>query len=81
MNGFRILMAGIELEGEGKPEPSDNSLETGVIFLGGASDTVGVNRCGDSSDGTYYGDGRRYAHTETPFITKVRSHSRQNGDV
>lgn len=64
---------------ESKPEPAENPLETGFINHGSASRPTGTAWY-DSSTGESYGGGRRYAHEETPFMTKVPSkHDRNRG--
>jgi hypothetical protein len=65
---------------DSKPEPGENSLETGFINHGSASIPTGVAWY-DTSKGESYGDGRRYAHEETPFMTKIPSkHDRNRGE-
>jgi hypothetical protein len=53
-------------------EPSVNPLESGFIDEGSACDT-GKMMWNDTSYGESYGCGNRYAHEETPFMTKVPS--------
>jgi hypothetical protein len=68
-----LFFMGVTCGEEQKPSPSDNSLETGIIREGGAS---ALHRTGTAhfvDNGTEYGGGRRYEHTEIPCITKVRS--------
>lgn len=57
-------------------EPSGNPLQDGFIHEGCASDRVGDNLWYDSSEGTGYGNGSRYACEETPFMTRVKSKHR-----
>ena len=76
MSGFRVVIEGISVEGEGRPSPSDDTLTTGILFEGGASDNMSENAWVDISKGTSYGDGHAYEFKEAPFIAKVRSNNR-----
>lgn len=64
---------------ESEPVKAENPLETGFINHGSTSkpsDAVWYNASEEAS----YGDGRRYSHEETRFITKVPSkHGRNRG--
>ena len=53
-------------------KPESNSLQTGVLYEGCASDPTGV-AWHNTSSGTDYGHGRRFEHEETPEITKILS--------
>lgn len=52
--------------------PAENSLQSGFISLGSACDRTGTAYC-DDSKGPSYGDGHRFDHEETAFITKIPS--------
>jgi hypothetical protein len=56
-------------------EPSVNPLESGFIDEGSACET-GKTMWYDSSKGESYGCGNRYAHEETPYMTRVPSRHR-----
>jgi hypothetical protein len=59
--------------------PAENPLETGIINEGCASRPTGTAWY-DTSAGTSYGDGRRFAHEEAQFMAKVPSKHDKNRD-
>lgn len=68
-----ISVFGTALEGVGDPAPLyDDPLQTGFIDEGDAMGTTG-EAYWDNTTVANYGNGRRYEHEETRFITKVAS--------
>lgn len=60
----------------GGPEadaPQHNALEEGYIALGDPSGPTNKTAWRDDSEGTCYGNGRRYEYEEIPALTKVPS--------
>lgn len=55
-----------------KKAPAENPLETGYVNHGSACAPTGT-AWQDTSAGTSYGDGQRFAHEETSFMTKIPS--------
>jgi hypothetical protein len=80
MAALIITTSGIADVGPGcdeAPTREEAALQSGFVPLGDATGPVGLGWY-DTSFGEGYGNGRRYEHEETSFITKVPSKRRSN---
>ena len=65
-----IVLNGLDA-GHYNDDPAKDPVQTGFIDEGSACERTGT-AWADTSTGTDYGHGQRFAHEETPSMTKIK---------